>query len=65
MNTAHGQTVAPLPFHNMPAYPYGKNVAYPNDKAHREYLEKYNTRKVSTQSFRNAIRLGAFEEASK
>jgi hypothetical protein len=65
MNTAHGQTVAPLPFHNMPTYPYGKNVSYPNDKAHREYLEKYNTRKVSTESFRDAIRLGTFEKASK
>lgn len=65
LNTVYGQTVDPLPFHNMPSYPYGKNVHYPNDKAHREYMEKYNTRKVTTYDFRNAIRLGTFENTSK
>ncbi len=65
MNTAYGQTVAPLPFHNMPSYPYGKKVHYPMDKEHTEYLEKYNTRKVTTESFRNAIRLGTFANAKK
>jgi tetratricopeptide (TPR) repeat protein len=63
MNTAYGQTVTPLPFHNMPSYPYGGNVSYPTDKAHRDYQEKYNTRKVSTEAFRNAIRLGDFANA--
>ncbi|HET7117488.1 MAG TPA: hypothetical protein VFI29_13405, partial [Hanamia sp.] len=58
LNTAYGQTVAPLPFHAMPSYPYGKNVRYPTDKTHREYQEKYNTRKVSDYDFRNAVRLG-------
>lgn len=55
LNTAAGQTVAPLPFHKMPSYPY-TNAAYPNDKAHRDYQQKYNTRKVSTADFRNALR---------
>lgn len=55
LNTASGQTVAPLPFHNMPSYPY-THVAYPNDKAHQDYQQKYNTRKVSTMDFKNAIR---------
>ncbi len=63
LNTAYGQTVAPLPFHDMPSYPYGKNVHYPTDKAHREYQEKYNTRKVSTDAFRNAIKSGTFANA--
>ena len=63
MNTAYGQTVAPLPFHDMPSYPYGKNIHYPTDKEHQEYQQKYNTRKVSTESFRNAIRLGTFGDA--
>lgn len=63
LNTAYGQTVAPLPFHNMPSYPYGKKVHYPMDKEHKEYLEKYNTRKITTESFRNAIRLGTFANA--
>jgi hypothetical protein len=61
LNTAHGQTVAPLPFHAMPSYPYGKNAAYPNDKRHREYQQKYNTRKVTTDDFKNAIRFGAYQ----
>lgn len=65
MNTAYGQTVAPLPFHNMPSYPYSKDVTYPTDKEHREYQEKYNTRKVSTEAFRNAIRFGTYGDASK
>ncbi len=60
MNTAYGQTVAPLPFHDMPSYPFPKNVSYPNDKAHRDYQEKYNTRKVSTDAFKNAIRFGTY-----
>ena len=57
LNTAAGQTVAPLPFHKMPSYPY-TNAAYPSDKAHRDYQQKYNTRKVSTADFRNALRKG-------
>lgn len=65
LNTAHGQTVAPLPFHKMPSYPYGKNVIYPEDKAHREYQQKYNTRKVTTDEFKNAIRLGSSGNAPK
>jgi tetratricopeptide (TPR) repeat protein len=59
LNTANGQTVEPLPFHAMPRYPYGKNVAYPNDKEHREYRQKYNTRKVTTDDFKNALKPGA------
>lgn len=61
LNTAHGQTVTPLPFHDMPSYPYGKNITYPNDKEHREYQLKYNTRKVTTDDFKNAIRLGTYQ----
>ncbi|MBS1524518.1 MAG: VCBS repeat-containing protein [Bacteroidetes bacterium] len=58
LNTARGQTVEPLPFHAMPSYPYGKNVQYPEDKEHQEYRRKYNTRKITTSDFRNALRLG-------
>jgi tetratricopeptide (TPR) repeat protein len=65
LNTAYGQTVAPLPFHNMPSYPYGKNITYPQDKAHREYQQEYNTRKVNTNEFKNAIKFGTFGDASK
>jgi tetratricopeptide (TPR) repeat protein len=65
LNTAYGQTVAPLPFHNMPSYPYGKNITYPMDKAHREYQQKYNTRKVTNHDFINAVRLGTFGNQSQ
>jgi tetratricopeptide (TPR) repeat protein len=54
LNTAAGQTVAPLPFHQMPSYPYS-GVAYPDDAAHRAYRLKYNTRKVSTDDFLHAL----------
>lgn len=56
LNTANGQTVEPLPFHKMPSYPYGKNIAYPNDKEHQEYRRNYNTRKVNTDDFKNALK---------
>ena len=55
LNTATGQTVAPLPFHAMTCYPYGKNESYPSDPAHQAYLKKYNTRKVTAEKFRRAI----------
>ncbi|HVV55363.1 MAG TPA: CRTAC1 family protein, partial [Mucilaginibacter sp.] len=65
MNTAYGQTVEPLPFHQMPGYPYGKNVTYPSDREHAEYRKKYNTRKITTDEFRNALRRGTKQDLSK
>lgn len=55
LNTAHGQTVDPLPFHAMPSYPYPQNVKYPLEK-HKAYMDKYNTRKVTTNRFRDALK---------
>lgn len=43
-NTAFSQTVEPLPFHGMSAYPYPAHERYPADAAHREYQKRYNTR---------------------
>jgi hypothetical protein len=43
-NTAYSQSVEPLPFHKMSAYPYGKDEHFPDDAAHREYLRRYQTR---------------------
>jgi tetratricopeptide (TPR) repeat protein len=43
-NTAFSQTVEPLPFHAMTSYPYPASQKFPDDEAHREYLERYNTR---------------------
>jgi hypothetical protein len=44
---ADANTVAPLPFHAMGAYPYDPGKAYPRDDAHLKYLLQYNTRQVS------------------
>ncbi len=44
LNTAHGESVEPLPFHGMSGYPYGADEQYPSDEDHLEYLRKYNTR---------------------
>jgi len=43
-NTAYSQTVEPLPFHAMSAYPYRATERYPDDEAHRAYRAEYNTR---------------------
>jgi hypothetical protein len=55
LNTAHGQTVAPLPFQEMSSYPYGANDAYPSDEDHARFLKEYNTRAVTTEGFRRAM----------
>jgi tetratricopeptide (TPR) repeat protein len=55
LNTAHGQTVEPLPFHAMTSYPYGPEQAYPRDEAHQRYLKTYNTRKVTAEKFRRLL----------
>lgn len=46
INTLTSQTVEPLPFHGMSAYPYPKTEQYPTDKEHQQYKLKYNTRRV-------------------
>jgi hypothetical protein len=43
-NTAFSQSVEPLPFHAMSAYPYAAGEQYPRDAAHQAYLRDYNTR---------------------
>jgi tetratricopeptide (TPR) repeat protein len=43
-NTAFSQTVEPLPFHDMPQYPYPPPYAFPADGVHTRYREFYNTR---------------------
>jgi tetratricopeptide (TPR) repeat protein len=44
---AHGDTVAPLPFHTSVPYPYPTGVAYPEDPQHLKYMLDYNTRGVA------------------
>ncbi len=43
-NTAFSQSVEPLPFHAMSAYPYPASEHFPDDAEHRAYREEYNTR---------------------
>ena len=56
LNTAHGKTVAPLPFHAMTAYPYGPEDRYPGDPVHQAYQKKYNTREVTTDELKRLVR---------
>ena len=46
INTLTSQTVEPLPFHGMSAYPYPNTEHYPDDETHRRYQLEYNTRRV-------------------
>ncbi len=46
LNTATGQTVEPLPFHEMSRYPYGDDETYPRDDDHKRFLERYNRRMI-------------------
>jgi hypothetical protein len=36
--------VEPMPFHGMGHYPYAAPKHFPDDEAHRRYLDEYNTR---------------------
>ena len=55
LNTAHGKTVEPLPFHGMTSYPCGKDESYPTDPDHQKYNQTYNKRKVTTDQLQKAI----------
>jgi hypothetical protein len=46
---AHAQTVTPLPFGGMKAYPYAPEVHYP--RANADYLLEWNTREVASESW--------------
>ncbi len=43
-NTAFSQTVEPLPFHGMSAYPYRADEHFPDDAEHRDYLSEFIAR---------------------
>lgn len=55
LNTASGQTVAPLPFRGMTRYPYDDEQTFPASPEHRAYLRDYQTREVDTRRFRRAL----------
>ena len=43
-NTAFAESVLPLPFHAMSAYPYPRAEHFPSDNAHQRYTHEYLTR---------------------
>ena len=55
-NTADGNTVHPLPYHGMAAYPPRKEDLYPQEAQLKKYHELYNTRIVSHKAFQNSIK---------
>jgi hypothetical protein len=46
LNTAHGTTVGPLPFHAATSYPLAHGESYPTDPLRQRYLKAYNTRAI-------------------
>ena len=48
INSASPDRLAPLPFHGMSRYPYPSTEHYPLTEARRKYIEKYNTRVVTS-----------------
>jgi hypothetical protein len=56
INTALGSTVLPLPFHRMKSYPPSGKDAYPNYPQLKKYNQEYNTRVVTQDDYRNAIK---------
>jgi hypothetical protein len=55
LNTAHGQTVEPLPFHDMSQYPYDTDERYPSGPVYQKYLDTYNIREITSEQFKRAI----------
>ena len=47
INTLHSQSVEPLPFHGMSAYPYPESESFPSDPEHLRHRLEYNTRRVN------------------
>lgn len=51
LNTIHGQTVEPLPFRNMPQYPYQTSAEFPQGPAIDHYLRHDQVRAADRMSF--------------
>ncbi len=49
INSASPDEVGPLPFHGMTRYPYSWPERFPLTEKRRRYMEKYNTRIVTSQ----------------
>jgi hypothetical protein len=56
INTAFGNTVLPLPFHGMKSYPPSQKDVYPENQELQKYQKEYNTRVVTSDDFKNALK---------
>ena len=56
LNTAHGNSVLPLPYHGMESYPPSEKDIYPNTPELQEYHVEYNTRIVTDEGYRKEIK---------
>jgi hypothetical protein len=56
INTALGSTVLPLPFHGMNSYPPSAKDSYPSDSELQKYNQEYNSRVVTQDDYRNALK---------
>lgn len=59
LNTAEGATVEPLPWHGMKNYPPSRNEKYPGREELEKYRKEYNTRIITGNEFRDAIKPSA------
>jgi tetratricopeptide (TPR) repeat protein len=55
IHTAHSQTVEPLPYHSMNAYPNLPRHDFPRDPEHEAWLTEFQTRQVDDQPFRHLL----------
>jgi hypothetical protein len=62
INTALGSTVLPLPFHGMKSYPPSHSDNYPDNPDLQKYNTEYNTRVVTQESYRNALKINKNNE---
>lgn len=51
LNTAYGQSVDPLPFQAMKAYPFSPGERYPNSAELQSYRRRYQTRQQHPSAF--------------
>jgi tetratricopeptide (TPR) repeat protein len=62
INTALGSTVLPLPFHGMKRYPPSADDKYPENPDLQKYNKEYNTRIVTQENYRNALKTNMVNE---
>lgn len=57
LNTVYGQTVEPLPYQAMTAYPYPPDSPFPSTTEHVDYLQRYQTRTQDATQFWRRIKM--------